>query len=252
MVRCARKIDCELWHTLFQYSEGPLYFFKQSLDRGDLQTASCYLKVILELEGENQGRNATLQILEMCLEVNDLELLNDLLRFLELTAQNDQDPQGILFHEHATKLLKQRNYYEFAKFSTMVGRPLHQSFKYAVVLTNQELPHVLNLLLHQFHIPFPNLELEFSENESNPEFCDGYNLLRIMNEMAVNCSCDQWILITACLLYKMDRLVSLLSEREDLLPTLQFLLINHPRVLAQIVTSLKDRNGSVQGIPFGP
>lgn len=86
---CARKTDPALWYTLFhpRYAAGkPRALFEQCLATGSLSVASSYLRVIQFMEGESDARRAALQCLDLCLKLNNLELLRDLMRFLEPSA----------------------------------------------------------------------------------------------------------------------------------------------------------------------
>jgi hypothetical protein len=86
VVACARKTDPALWQTLFhpRYSAGkPRSLFEQCLSLGKLSVASSYLRVIQYTDGESESRRAALQCLDLCLKLDDLVLLRDLMRFLE-------------------------------------------------------------------------------------------------------------------------------------------------------------------------
>lgn len=86
VVACARKTDPALWQTLFhpRYTAGkPRTLFEHCLSTGQLTVASSYLRVIQLMDGEGEARRAALQCLDLCLKLDNLELLRDLMRFLE-------------------------------------------------------------------------------------------------------------------------------------------------------------------------
>lgn len=47
--------------------------------------ASCYLPIIMHLEGEHESKRAALKVLDIALVKDDLVLLKDLVRFLDLS-----------------------------------------------------------------------------------------------------------------------------------------------------------------------
>jgi hypothetical protein len=103
VVACARKVDPVLWPTLFhpKYTAGkPRALFEQCLVTGQLHVASSYLRVIQYMEGEGESRRAALQCLDLCLKLDNLELLRDLMRFLEPetstpSAKTTPAPEGL-------------------------------------------------------------------------------------------------------------------------------------------------------------
>lgn len=110
VVACARKTDPALWRTLFhpRYSAGkPRALFEQCLSMGKLAVASSYLRVIQFMEGEAESRRAALQCLDLCLKLDDLELLRDLMRFLEpnVMASPHQSSDRIGAEQGQTKSL---------------------------------------------------------------------------------------------------------------------------------------------------
>ena len=86
VVACARKTDPALWRTLFhpRYTAGkPRALFEHCLSTGQLTVATSYLRVIQLIDGQSESRRAALQCLDLCLKLDNLELLRDLMRFLE-------------------------------------------------------------------------------------------------------------------------------------------------------------------------
>lgn len=86
VVSCARKTDPALWRTLFhpRYTAGkPRALFEHCLSTGQLTVATSYLRVIQLIDGQGESRRAALQCLDLCLKLDNLELLRDLMRFLE-------------------------------------------------------------------------------------------------------------------------------------------------------------------------
>lgn len=86
VVACARKTDPALWRTLFhpRYTAGkPRALFEHCLSTGQLTVATSYLRVIQLIDGQGESRRAALQCLDLCLKLDNLELLRDLMRFLE-------------------------------------------------------------------------------------------------------------------------------------------------------------------------
>lgn len=99
----------------------------------------------MQVEGENESRRAALKVLDVALGCDDLGLLKDLVRFLDLNPANvytsgvssaeaertlifkgDEEYylQEVLLSRHARKLLRSRSLKAFVEFGDIVGRPL--------------------------------------------------------------------------------------------------------------------------------
>jgi RAB6A-GEF complex partner protein 1 len=83
VVRCARKTDVRLWPKLFSFAGQPRDLFHECMEQHLYQTAALYLRVLLNIDGLDVARRCACTTLNAVLESENLELVSDLLRFLQ-------------------------------------------------------------------------------------------------------------------------------------------------------------------------
>lgn len=82
LVRCARKVEFEMWEYLFAVAGDPKQHFYHCMNTGDLRTASSYLIIINTLEPKSVDSSLQVDLLENVLDSGDEALCSELVRYL--------------------------------------------------------------------------------------------------------------------------------------------------------------------------
>jgi len=88
VISVARKMDAEMWPSLFQAAGSPISICESLLRDGKLQHASCCLLIINDTVGKAEASRLALKTLRSAIAVSNYPLCVDLLRFV---VSHDQD-----------------------------------------------------------------------------------------------------------------------------------------------------------------
>ena len=108
VISVARKMDAEMWPSLFQAAGPPTAICESLLRDGQLQHASCCLLIIDEVIGKAEASRLALKTLKLAIAVSNYPLCVDLLRFL---ASQDQDSNLTFRKSDASDIVDKNNNY---------------------------------------------------------------------------------------------------------------------------------------------
>lgn len=107
VISVARKMDAEMWPSLFQAAGSPITICETLLHDGALQHASCCLLIVSEVVGKSEASHLALKTLKSAISVSNYTLCVDLLRFLA-SQEHDMNPQ--YGRENVDQVQKNNNY----------------------------------------------------------------------------------------------------------------------------------------------
>eukprot|EP01132_Coremiostelium_polycephalum_P002348 gene2348-2896_t len=182
-MRCSRKIDATLWKSLFKVIGDPVALYQKCLNGGRIEIAASYLKILQNLIGYDFSRKCAIDLLEIVLDFDNIELAGDLVRFLEISEdeeqqdeldkvqlERDSDPilkqMDTILSGYSSKLLKSKLLRNFLLFSrkTMCDMSgwLVKEKRSTILRTVEDLDMALNSIHVQFYINLPTEPQTFS------------------------------------------------------------------------------------------
>eukprot|EP01105_Mastigella_eilhardi_P022705 TRINITY_DN562_c0_g1_i1.p1 TRINITY_DN562_c0_g1~~TRINITY_DN562_c0_g1_i1.p1 ORF type:complete len:1111 (-),score=235.94 TRINITY_DN562_c0_g1_i1:2638-5970(-) len=231
LTRCARKIDVVHWQRLFDVAGSPEVLFQECLSSQRLLTASSFLRVILQLEGEERSTACALQLLPAVLEQDDMgggiprsallppeeddvELRADLMRFISpapsnTTPETETQLESVLT-AHAVKLIQHKFMKKLLAFGHAVNRPLASWFARERAETGgdfktaSDFAYAVDVLHKDFGLPNPETIL--------PPHCLATTQLNELLREAQAAMCSSWVLVFATVLLTVDSLTLTLHE----------------------------------------
>jgi hypothetical protein len=173
VIHCARKTDASMWDVLFECAGSASELFELCLKRNFIHSAASGLRIVQLLHGTEEARMSAHRLLEHVLRSDSLELLSDLLKFLDpvrlfdITSneiekseefiEEENSVQELILSRYVRRVLRQYNLKLLLDFTLKTSRDisfwLFRERKRAAVL--EEFLAPLNATHEHFSIPFP-------------------------------------------------------------------------------------------------
>ena len=83
VANCARKVDPNCWPLLFRCTGDPYNLFEQCIKHEWIDTSTSYMRILHLYSGVEYARRGAIKLLDLTLKYDNLDLLRDLMRFLE-------------------------------------------------------------------------------------------------------------------------------------------------------------------------
>lgn len=83
VANCARKVDPNCWPLLFRCTGDPYLLFEQCIKNEWIDTSTSYMRILHLYSGVEYARRGAIKLLDLTLKYDNLDLLRDLMRFLE-------------------------------------------------------------------------------------------------------------------------------------------------------------------------
>merc|ERR1712137_461909 len=168
--RCARKTDVTHWKLLFGHTGAPMDLFAMSLGRDYVESTIPFLRIIQIIHGKHEAHEAGIMLLEAVLEHDILNLLPDLLHFLDMDHNESEDDtiftstteedshRDIVMGRYARRVLM---YCDLVKFLTFVSKSKTSSTYWmkrerhrAAVI--DDFCSAIDAVHSQFDVPYPD------------------------------------------------------------------------------------------------
>jgi hypothetical protein len=107
VANCARKVDPNCWPLLFRCTGDPYLLFEQCIKNEWIDTSTSYMRILHLYSGVEYARRGAIKLLDLTLKYDNLDLLRDLMRFLEPLGNPEHGEEDAL-----VKALKRGNLIE--------------------------------------------------------------------------------------------------------------------------------------------